>query len=81
MRARLYLWFGIACVGALLAGSCGENKPTGACRISATSCIDSTLGECRALNGNYRDGVTCSGRAVSATSPSASLVAPSDVPR
>jgi hypothetical protein len=33
------------------------------------------------LNGNYRDGVTCSGRAVSATSPSSSLVAPSNVPR
>jgi len=76
---RALLWTATACAVALAAGSCGENKPTGACRISATSCIDSTLGECRAVNGNFRSGVTCSGRSLSAAPPGSSVVAPSGV--
>lgn len=71
------LWIGVACLAALAGGSCGENKPTGACRISATSCIDSTLGECRAVNGNFRSGVSCSGRSLSATPGGSSVLAPS----
>jgi hypothetical protein len=72
------LWIGVACLAALAAGSCGgENTPTGACRISATSCIDSTLGECRAVNGNFRSGVSCSGRSLSATPGGSSVLAPS----
>ena len=82
MRTRpSYLLFGVVCASAVLAGSCGENTPTGACRIGVGGCVDSTLGECRTLNGNFKDGVSCSGRPVSTTSPSSSLVAPSAVPK
>ena len=74
-----YLLVFVACACALFAGSCGENTPTGACRIGVGGCVDSTLGECRTLNGNHLAGVSCSGQPIPVKS-SSSIVAPSVVP-